>query len=86
MGKLGGVLLLLLRLVPCQTQVRVEHSESHLFYSFPTFQLHSFHFFPFLYDSVFFLQDTAITGVLAGMADLSVLSLSQWIPRINSKF
>ena len=56
MGKLGGVLLLLLRLVPCQTQVRVEHSESHLFYSFPTFQLHSFHFFPFLYDSVFFCR------------------------------
>ena len=29
---------------------------------------------------MFFVQDTPITGVLAGMADLSVLSLPQWIP------
>ena len=40
----------------------------------------SFHFFPFLYHAMFFVQDTPITGVLAGMADLSVLSLPQWIP------
>ena len=37
----------------------------------------SFHFFPFLYHAMFFVQDTPITGVLAGMADLSV---PQWIP------
>lgn len=47
MGKLGGVLLLLLRLVPCQT------------------------------------QDTPITGVLAGMADLSVLYSAVRLAKLN---